>query len=206
MTDHDDAEAFALGALDAHEAAAFERHLAQCAQCRAAVASYAPVMQALHGIPAQAPPAPPMVHSRSYWREAVAAVVLLGLGATGATLSMRSPDADFAAIAAMVADRPTEIALSGAHGRGSIVLGHGRQRTAFVIDGLPPPPPGHGYQVWVRGAAVHSPGMLHRTRDGLEILVVPEDVTAGAHHVGITIEPSGGSATRTGDVQVEGDV
>jgi hypothetical protein len=48
--------------------------------------------------------------------------------------------------------------------------------------------------------------MLHRTSDGLEVLVVPGDVLAGAQHIGITEEPAGGSPARTGPPRVTGDV
>jgi anti-sigma-K factor RskA len=48
--------------------------------------------------------------------------------------------------------------------------------------------------------------MLHRTSDGLEVLVVPGNVLAGARHIGVTVEPSGGSPARTGPAQVTGDV
>ncbi|GAC1420138.1 MAG: anti-sigma factor [Candidatus Velthaea sp.] len=205
MIDHDDAEAYALGALDAVEEAAFERHLAECAQCRAAVASYAPVMQAMRSLPASAPPPMPVVRRRTYWREAIAAVLLIGVGASSATL-VRHSDADLAALGAMVADRPVQVALTGPRAHGSVVVGDAHRRTAVVVDGLPPAPNGSGYQVWVRGRGISSPGMLHRTREGLEILIVPGDLVTGAHHIGVTVEPASGSPKRTGDVQVEADV
>jgi anti-sigma-K factor RskA len=41
------AAAYAIDALDVDERAAFERHLATCAECRALVASYAPVVEGL---------------------------------------------------------------------------------------------------------------------------------------------------------------
>ncbi|MGH7574995.1 MAG: anti-sigma factor [Longimicrobiales bacterium] len=52
-----DVPAFALGALDADERAAFEAHLEGCAQCRAAVREHQRVVDALAGhVPAVAPP------------------------------------------------------------------------------------------------------------------------------------------------------
>jgi hypothetical protein len=47
--------------------------------------------------------------------------------------------------------------------------------------------------------------MLHRMRDGLEILVVPGDVIADARTIGVTMEPSNGSPVRTGAPQLSGD-
>lgn len=60
MNEHawlDDVPAFALGALDADERDAFEAHLEECAQCRAAVREHERVVNALAGqIPAVEPP------------------------------------------------------------------------------------------------------------------------------------------------------
>jgi anti-sigma-K factor RskA len=114
-------------------------------------------------------------------------------------------DADAVAIAQLSAAPARAVALRGATARGTAIVGSGGGRTAFVVSGLPAPAPGRGYQVWVRGAGVRSPGMLHRTADGLEVLVVPGDALAGAQKIGITIEPAGGSPARTGPAQVTGN-
>ena len=54
---HPEAAAWALGALDAPEAAAFGEHLASCSQCQAAVAEFEPVARALtYPVPADEPP------------------------------------------------------------------------------------------------------------------------------------------------------
>ena len=55
MNLHDDLEAYALGALDPAEARAYEAHLGQCGACREGLASYAPVVHALRGLPVEAP-------------------------------------------------------------------------------------------------------------------------------------------------------
>ena len=205
MNPHDDLEAYVLGALEPAEAAAFESHLAECSACRDGVASYGAVLRALRALPVAAPPPPPRVGRPPLgWIVAVAAAVVAGI-AVGHR-APAPPDADVVAIAEMVAAHPREVALAGASARGTAIIGRGGTRTAFVISGLPAPPPGRGYQVWVRGASVRSPGMLHRTGDGLEILVVPGDVLAGARRIGITIEPAGGSPARTGPAQVTGTV
>ena len=129
----------------------------------------------------------------------------MGIAVGQRTLGARA-DADVVAIAEMMAAQPRAVALAGPSARGTAIVGSGGTRTAFVVSGLPAPPPGRGYQVWVRGANVRSPGMLHRTSDGLEILVVPGDMLAGAQRIGITIEPAGGSPARTGPAQVTGKV
>lgn len=204
MNPHDDLEAYVLGALEAAEAGAFEAHLAECSACRDGVASYGGVLRALRAVPAAAPPPPPRT-GRPWigWIAAVAAAAVLGIAVGQRTVGARA-DADVVAIAEMIAAQPREVALAGTSARGTAIVGSGGDRTAFVVSGLPPPPAGRGYQVWVRGANVRSPGMMHRTSGGLEVLVVPGDVLAGAHRIGITIEPAGGSPARTGPAQVTG--
>ena len=203
---HDDVEAYVLGALDPAEAGAFETHLASCQACRDGIASYGNVSRALRALPVAAPPPPPRVGRLPFaWIAAIAAAAVLGI-AVGQYAVPAHADPDVAAIAEMMAAQPREIALAGPSARGTVIVGSGGGRTAFVVSGLPAPAPGRGYQVWVRGAKVRSPGMLHRTSDGLEVLVVPGDALAGAHHIGVTIEPAGGSPARTGPAQVTGDV
>jgi hypothetical protein len=203
---HDDLEAYVLAALEPSEAGLFESHLAECSACRDGVASYGGVLRALRAVPAAAPPPPPRVRRPPLgWIAAVAAAAVVGIAVGQRTLGPK-PDADVVAIAQMIAAQPREVALAGASARGIAIVGGGGTRTAFLVSGLPPPPAGRGYQVWVRGANVRSPGMLHRTSDGLEVLVVPGDMLVGAKLIGITIEPAGGSPARTGPAQVTGSV
>lgn len=206
MNPHDDLEAYVLGALGRPDATAFEAHLVNCQDCRDGVASYSTVMRALRSIPLAAPPSVPAVHSVIPWWRAAAAIILIGAGlAAGAALNR--PDSDLATIVAMLADHPREVSLHAEIASGRVIVASSRNpRTAFVVRGLPEPPPGRGYQVWVKGERVSSPGMLHRTRDGLEVLVVNGDAIAGSHHVGITIEPADGSRMRTGATQIQGDI
>jgi anti-sigma-K factor RskA len=203
---HDDLEAYVLGALEPSEERAFEAHLAECSACRDGVASYGGVLRALRAVPVAAPPAPPRVGRPPLgWIAAVAAAAIIGI-AVGQRALGPGTDRDTVAIAELIAAQSRAVALVGTSARGTAIVGSGGDRTAFVVRGLPPPPAGRGYQVWVRGATVRSPGMLHRTSDGLEVLVVPGDVLAGAQRIGITIEPAGGSPARTGPAQVTGKV
>lgn len=206
MNPHDDLEAYVLGALEPAEAAAFEFHLAECSVCRDGVASYGGVLRALRALPVAAAPPPPRAGRPPFgWLAAIAAAAIVGIAVGQRTVGTHT-DADVVAIAQMIAGQPREVALAGPSARGTVIVGSGGLRTAFVVSGLPAPPSGRGYQVWVRGASVRSPGMLHRTSDGLEVLVVPGDVLAGARRIGITIEPAGGSPARTGPAQVTGKV
>jgi anti-sigma factor RsiW len=47
---HENVEAFVIGALDWSERSLFEAHLAGCASCQSAVASYRPCISALESI------------------------------------------------------------------------------------------------------------------------------------------------------------
>ncbi|HEY6233641.1 MAG TPA: anti-sigma factor [Candidatus Elarobacter sp.] len=206
MNPHDELEAYVLGALEDPGAAAFEAHLPSCSACRDGIASYGGVLRALRALPVAAAPPPPRVGRTPIgWIAAVAAAAVLGIAVGQRTVPVRA-DGDVAAIAEMIAVQPREIALAGTSARGAAIVGSGGARTAFVVSGLPAPPAGRGYQVWVRGANVRSPGMMHRTTEGLEVLVVPGDALAGAHRIGITVEPAGGSPARTGPAQVTGKV
>ena len=206
MNAHDDLEAYVLGALEPAEAAAFESHVVTCSDCRTGIASYSGVVRALRALPISAPPpspSPRFRRTRMAWISAVAAAAAVGI-AIGRPFG-NGPDTELAVIAELVADHPREVALSGKLARGTASVGAGGRRTAFVVAGLPVPPAGRGYQVWIRGARVVSPGMLHRTNSGLEVLVLPGDALTGAQHIGVTVEPAGGSPARTGPVVIAGE-
>lgn len=203
MNPHDDVEAYVLGALDAADARAFEAHAAGCTECRNAIASYAGVIAALRRLPIASPPPMPRVNRAPiFWRigAATAAAIVLAAGLVAALTANRG-DEDARAITEMLGAHARVVALAGPAAHGSALVDAGGRRTAFVLSGLPAAARGRGYQVWVRGAAVRSPGMLHRLRDGLEVLVVSGDAIAGAHRIGITEEPAGGSPMRTGPLQ-----
>ncbi len=203
MNPHDDVEAYVLGALDAADVRAFESHAATCAQCRDAIASYAGVLAALRRLPLAAPPAMPRVRRMPLaWRigAGIAAAIALAIGLAAAFAANRG-DEDARAIAEMLGSHARMVALAGPAAHGSALVDAGGRRTAFVVSGLPDPPRGRGYQVWVRGKTVRSPGMLHRLRDGLEVLVVSGDAIEGAKRIGITEEQAGGSPMRTGPLE-----
>jgi anti-sigma-K factor RskA len=207
---HDDLEGYVLGGLAADDVRVFEAHLRDCADCRDGIASYGVVLRALANVPmTTAPIARTLRHASEARRRA-----LFGAGALAAAaavgiaigrLAFAGTPSDLEAIAVMTADPARGVALRGPVANGSALVGRDHEHTAFVVRGLPAPPPGRGYQVWVRGRVVRSPGMLHRMRDGLEILVVPGDVIADARTIGVTMEPSNGSPVRTGAPQLSGD-
>jgi anti-sigma factor RsiW len=190
-------EAYALGALDADESEAFELHLAECARCQQELASYARVLHELQRLPRPIPPGMPKLRGTlSRLSRAVlpvAAVLLLTFGTFAGVSLERAQSGDMVMVAAMAATSSREVVLSGAHVEGRAIVGMGRQKTAFVVAGLPPAPNGRGYQVWLVGRTSSSPGMLRRA-GAYEVLVVPGDLLKQAQRITVTIEPSGGSA------------
>jgi anti-sigma-K factor RskA len=198
---HGDVEAYVLGALDDSETAAFERHLDACPSCQREVASYVPVLRALREVTL---PAAPALRTRAKnvvpFRAtlATAAVALLTIGGLGGANMQRSMNSDMVTVAQMGTTSAENVPLRGAGAEGRAIVGEARRRTAFVVAGLPEPGPDRDYQVWVTSGAQSSPGVLHRSMQGYEVLVVPGDVLRGARRITITLEVTGGSKRMTG--------
>lgn len=205
---HGDVEAYVLGALDEADRAIFEGHLRDCASCQREVASYVPVMQALRDMPMRA--APPL-RARSakivpFPRalRAVAAAAVLALGVYGGAAAERMRSNDMVTVAEMGATAAADIPLRGDGIEGRAIVGAARHRTAFVVAGLPDAGPDRVYQVWIDNGTTSSPGMLHRSMRGFEVLVVPGDVLRGVHSISVTVEPASGSTHMTGRPIVSG--
>jgi anti-sigma-K factor RskA len=198
---HGDVEAYVLGALDDTEATAFERHLDACPSCQREVASYVPVLRALREV--TLPAAPPLrtrpknvVPFRALL--ATAAVALFTIGGLGGASMQHAMSSDMVTVAQMGATSAENIPLRGSRAEGRAIVGEARRRTAFVVAGLPEPGPNRDYQVWVTHGALSSPGVLHRSMQGYEVLIVPGDVLRGARRITITLEVTGGSERMTG--------
>ena len=203
MMDHDvyDVEAYVLGSLDRQETLAFEAHLSSCAQCQRDVASYIPVLQGLRTL---SPPSPPPLPkpARRAWAlprsfQVAAAIVVFALGAVGGVRYQQVQSNDMVAVAAMSATSSKEVRLEGIHTEGRAIVGMGRQRTGFVLVGLPPLPTGAVYEVWVGGNGTGRAGTLRRTADGYEVLVVQGDLLDGAQNVTVK---TGNQTVATGAV------
>jgi anti-sigma-K factor RskA len=198
---HADVEAYVLGALDESEKTAFERHLDACPSCQREVASYVPVLGALREVTLPAAPAL-RVRTKNVvpFRAglATAAVALLTIGGFGGVSLQRSMSSDMMTVAQMGATSAESIPLRGARAEGRAIVGEARRRTAFVVAGLPEPGPNRDYQVWVTNGSLSSPGVLHRSMQGYEVLIVPGDVLRGARRITITLEVTGGSERMTG--------
>jgi hypothetical protein len=209
---HELTAAYALDALDDHEAAEYEAHLQHCESCRAELASLqfaaASLAYAVEG-PAPAPElrerilvqagrergnVVPLAPRRSYRiataAAAVAACAALGLGLWAASLSSElgdERDARLAAEALAVLGDPaaTHVSLDGTQGA-LVVAPSGA--AALVLRELTPLPEGSYYTAWVSRDGTE---MVHAGafRPGDESPVVPltEPVPDGGL-VAVTVE------------------
>ena len=199
---HRSAAAYALDALSAAEERAYEEHLAVCEQCQQEVAGFTEVAAAL-AYAAPAAELPPglrerilagvragrsdVVTLRPRWAyaavgvAAIAACVAIGLGLWAFTLHGR-PGQGIEALP-----------LDGA--RGSLVVTHGGE-AALVVSGLPRPPAGKTYEVWVMRHGVSRPAGLFSVAGGTARVHLTRAVPSGAK-VGVTLERAGGSLRPT---------
>ena len=222
MTDvHALSGAYAVDALDDIERAAFERHLAECADCRAEVASLRETAALLAETTATEPPrraarpgarrhhhrpAAAARDRRHRWSgaavprlllAAAAAVVLVGAGA----VVWQQPWADDTSQAPSAAD--AVLAASDAHSSTSLDFPDGASATVthsdsvgkavIETDDMPPPPDGQGLPALARPA---------RRRDGVgrpdaggsrPDRAARAATPRPATGAGITVEPEGGS-------------
>jgi anti-sigma-K factor RskA len=220
------AGAYVLDALPADERAAFEAHLAGCAACREDVEQ---LRVAADALPASAPPvAPPpelkarimaVVESeaallaaageradrperperrRRRWSlrtlspalAAGLAALLVGVGVAGGLAIGGGSDVE-RTVAAQVEDPSMSMRLA-VRDEDSTLEGRG----------LPAPPPGRVYQVWVEhedGRVVGTDALFGPARDGHAMVVVPGSLE-NASRVMVSDEPRGGSRAPTGHV------
>jgi hypothetical protein len=206
---HDDLEAYVLGALDPDDERRFADHLEECPACRDAVASYVPVTNALRTIAQISPPplripvaeptltampAPaalrrrPMPFVAMY---AAAAAVLLALGAGLHAFMQPANDGDLIAVAGMMADGPRQAVFSGGGVRGRVIIGRRNLRAAVVLRGLPDPPAGSKYDVWIADGTPVMVGALQPARDNLEVLLLDARTVAGGHQIEVSLDKPG---------------
>lgn len=92
--------------------------------------------------------------------------------------------------------------------RGRLIPSPDGRGAALVVQGMPAPPPDRVYQLWlIRPDGRRDSGGLFTVDDGHAVLYVhaPTDVRNYAA-VGITDEPSGGSASPTGTKMLGGEL
>lgn len=190
MSDHDDAAAYALRALDPDERREFEEHLAGCQRCREEVAAMRAVVgtlpepaplkpspelkqRVMTAVRAQARPSPekvrrPLVPALAFaGTAAVAAVVAVTVSGGSSTRTYQG-----------------QVFAPGARASLSVTGQQGRLRFAR----LPSPPPGRIYEVWLkRGAQAPSPARALFARSSGSV-GVPASLR-GVSAVMVTAEP-----------------
>ncbi|MFI7120307.1 anti-sigma factor domain-containing protein [Amycolatopsis sp. NPDC049868] len=211
--------AYAVDAVPAEEAAAFERHLRGCPACGQEVRELRETAARLGRALATAPPPrlreatlrrvahtrqwPPSVARRgeaakirfTLWGAAAAAVGALVFGLVTATTDPAPQQPT--AVDAVLAAPDASTAKSAERGTTTVVTSRSQGKIVVMAGELPPLAAGKAYQVWLIGASgVHSAGLLapdgpHRTQPVLA------DLPGGIDRVGITAEPAGGSPAPT---------
>ncbi len=212
--------AYAVDALDDLERERFERHLADCAECRAEVDS----LRAAAGMLAETTPAapppelrerlmeeirtvrplPPLTSSGSPRRRRwiglgmVAAVLAIALGGAGIVAWQQSQSqapvsATDRVLNAGDAERYT-VTLDGA--TATLVRSPSQHRAVLVTEDMPPAPAGKVYQLWLQDDAdTMVPAGLMPAGENQTVLL--DGDAARAIGAGITVEPAGGSPEPT---------
>jgi anti-sigma-K factor RskA len=192
---HEQAAAFALDALDAHETVEFERHLAICPDCEDELARLQVAAAALAfaiDLPVPRPElrlrvldtGAPVVPLRRKRRSHLLAAAALAAACAAAVLAVRPWDdggriGGFQRYTAQGAKATLLVAPSG---EAVLSVGH-----------LPPPPAGKAYEMWIiDGGRTLPAGIL---RGSLSTLARP--VPPGAS-VAVSVEPADGSLQPTG--------
>lgn len=220
MTDvHALSGAYAVDALDDLERAAFERHLAECADCRAEVASLRETAALLASAEAVEPPAslrdrvladistvrplPPEVtapvrprRTARWLVAAAAAVVLLGAGAVVSVQPWQDDPTVAEQVLAADDAETTTLELDGA--TATVTHSDSVGRAVLVTEDMPPPPEGKVYQVWLDqpDGGMISAALMPVESDQTVLLDGDATTATGA---GITVEPAGGSPEPTTD-------
>jgi anti-sigma-K factor RskA len=211
-----DVAAYALGALDPHEAEAFRRHLATCAICRDELSSFEEVVDTL-------PLSSPIQHAPAALRRRVmqavdsepkpASAQRRAAAAPRRRPRWRIPPAALAlgtalavAVAVLVGVESNSSQSNGARiihaqvsGRGTAELQLAGGHAELVLHHFAAPPPGQIYEVWLkRGTRSPSPtsALFSVTAAGNGDVGVPGSLR-GVSQVLVTPEPAGGSETPT---------
>jgi anti-sigma-K factor RskA len=219
MDVHELTAAYALDALDPEERETYEDHLAQCARCRAELASLGETASALaFGVASPVPPehlrsrilaaaaaerknVVPLPMRRPWLVRAtagaasVAACAAVGLGVWAGTLShsldrARATGAR-AEVAAQVLADPNSQKISLKGGNGMLAV-DSNGRGVLVVHRLPAAPSGRTYEAWVipPGGAPRKAG-LFTSSGSMTMVPLAENVPRGAL-VAATVERSGG--------------
>jgi anti-sigma-K factor RskA len=192
MDAHDLTAAYALDALDPEEAAAYERHLSQCEECREQLAELNETATALaFGTVAPAPPA----RLRASILEAAAAersnvVPLLRRRWVARGLAVAA-----AAVACIAVGLGVSLSQSSRPPQSwTVAIGQSGKAT-ISVSGLAAAPHGKTYEAWIipAGQAPRPAGLFSGSTSALHLRgTVPQHAV-----VAVTIEPAGGSTKPT---------
>jgi anti-sigma-K factor RskA len=221
--------AYAVDALDDAERAQFERHLAECADCRSEVDSLREAAALLAETTSTAPPAglrdtvlagiatvrplPPEVdrgatvtelaprrrRRTTAWLAAAAAVVVLGGG--GAVWTQVHDDAPPSRVEQIEAAGDVQHFTLPVGDGGSATVYRSRKlnEAAIVTKGMPAAPSGHAYALWFQHGDAMVPAGI--MPPGSDNQVVLSGDATSADGVGITVEQAGTEPTQpSGDV------
>jgi anti-sigma-K factor RskA len=216
--------AYAIDALDDIERAQFERHLAECPECRAEVDSLREAAALLPETSLTAPPPalrdrvlsgittvrplPPLVEAppRRRFRPAVlvaAAAAVIALGAGAVVWQPWAEDTSQAprltAVEQVLQAEDAEVYAKEFPDGSTATLTRSPSLNKAVVQtsDMAPPPEGKVYELWLQHEDVGMvpAGLMPRERDAVMLL---EGDPATASAMGITLEPAGGSEKPTG--------
>jgi len=215
--------AYAVDALDDIERAQFERHLAECAECRAEVASLRSTAALLAETSATNPPdglrdrvladistvrpLPPEVPTgaapRRRFRVAALAAAAAVIAVVGAGVVIAQPWADDTSqIQVSAVDRVLQApdaeeytkTIDGSEA--TVVRSPSLNQAVLVTKDMAPPPDGKVYELWLdhEGVGMVPAGLMAQ---GGEQQILFKGDPATALGAGITVEPAGGSEEPT---------
>jgi anti-sigma-K factor RskA len=216
--------AYAIDALDDIERAQFERHLAECAECRAEVEGLREAGSMLAEAVSAAPPpglrdrvladiktvrplppvTVPVTEKRRRFRPvalvaAAAAVIALGAGAVvwqpWADETSQSPQLSAADQIRQAPDAEEYTQSLPGGAEATLLRSRELNKAVLVTENMPPPPAGKTYELWLNQEGV---GMVPAGLMDATKTEVPLDGDADtAIGAGITVEPEGGSEEPT---------
>ncbi|QIK75042.1 anti-sigma factor [Nocardioides piscis] len=214
--------AYALDAVDEFERAQFERHLAECEDCRLEVASLRETTALLAESVAVPPPAslrdsvlagitqvrplPPVVEPparRAAWFPllvAASVAAILGVGVAIWQPWATSPETDSLTAAEQVLRAPDaeEVSLDlGEAGRATVVRSVSVGKAVIQTEDMVSAPSGKDYEIWLQVEGEMVPAGL--MEDDPDLTMVLEGDAAEATAAGITVEPDGGSPAPTSE-------
>jgi anti-sigma factor RsiW len=202
----DDLPGLLLGELPPASAVAVDRHLAGCDPCRRDLAAVAVASSALRDIsrlpfaqasdlpplqlPAVGPPGPPQHRSR--WLLGAAAVLVALLLGVGAFTIGRDRDAGRGQTVALGAP-----AAGGATAEARMRGAGDDQIMTMTAKGLPRPPAGAHYEVWLVGDGGQELPVGVLAPDGEGVWSLPAEVAARYRAIDVTLEPADGDPSRS---------